>query len=443
MLAPKFIERLRLLPYSGQVTVQPDQWVTEEQTVARIDYMPGTMRRFAAAPTLRVDGKALKECMLLPEGAPVAAGDPVAASYCFGERRVATSPYQGFIGLVSRSLGHVYIREPIPVGSAEPLVLDVPALLGVRPMLVGDCLRVISGTAVIPDQVVALRRVGRQTMLVQSSVYGKVSSIVDGVITIKPLHVRTELAAYLAGRVSQVLPGQGVVIRAFAYLLQGQYGVGGEAGGELLVVGNPDSELQPSQITAEMQNKVVIAGATASLQAMRQAAAAGAKALVMAHLPLRTLLEFTGHSGTVGLTGDEDVPLTVVLTEGFSPAAISDRVYSTLAALNGRYAAVNGTTHIRAGVIRPEIVICEPNWPDPALQPPDRQPEIGLGSAVRITREPFAGQVGRVVELPPRRQLIATGSEVRVAGVQLATGVVTIPVSNLEIWTEGRGEQHG
>jgi hypothetical protein len=442
MLTPRFVDRVRLLPYSWQVTVEVGDWVSEQQTVARIDYMPGTMRRFDAAPTLRVSGKGLRDCMLLPEGAPVEVGDPVAASYSFGDRRVVTTPYKGFIGLVSRALGHIYIREPIPVGSGEPLVLNVPEQLGVRPLLVGDCLRVIVGSAVIPDQVIAIRRSGRETLTVQSSVYGKVTSIVDGVVTITPLHVRTEMAAYLAGRVIEVMPGQGVVVRAFAYQLQGQYGVGGETGGELLLAGQADSVLTPADVSDGWKDKVVVVGATAGLETMRKAAEVGARALVMAHQELRTLTEFTNGSGTVGLTGDEDVPLTVVLTEGFAPSPISKRCYDTLQALAGRYAAVNGTTHIRAGVIRPEVIVCVQDWPDQPVAAPE-EPEIAIGMTVRVTRQPLMGTIGRVVDLPVKRQLIATGSEVRVADVEFSGGITQVPVSNLEIWLETEVDQRG
>lgn len=442
MLKPRFVERARLLPYSGHVIVEPNQWVSETETVARIDYIPGSMRRFQAADTLRVSGKALRQQMLLPDGAPVEVGDPVAASYCFGERRVVTSPYAGYIGLVSKGLGNIYIREPIPVGSGEPEVLDVPAALGVQPRLVGDCLRVSPGHAVIPGQVVATRQVERKTLVVQASVYGKVTDIVDGVITIKPLHVSTELPAYLAGRISQVMPGQGVVVKSYAYLVQGQYGVGGETGGRLLVAGGADSELDRSAATSSWEDKVVVVGATASLALLEAAAAAGARALVMAYLPMRTLQEFTAGTGTVGLTGDEDVPFTIVMTEGFLPQRMSERAYKTLQALEGRYAAVNGTTHIRAGVIRPEVVVCESEWPTADDGSSDAEPELDVGSVVRITRSPHAGQVGRVIELPAARQRIVTGSQVRVAQVELAHGTVTVPVSNLEIWSAGGGGQH-
>ncbi len=442
MLKPRFVERVRLLPYSGQVIVEEGQWVSETETVARIDYIPGSMRRFQAAETLRVSGKALRHQMLLPEGAPVKAGDPVAANYTFGERRVVTSPYAGYIGLVSKGLGHVYIREPIPVGSDEPEVLNVPEALGMQARFIGDTLRVTVGQAVIPGQVVATRYVERKTLVVQSSVYGKVTEISDGVITIKPLHVSTELPAYLAGRVSQVMPGQGVVVKAYAHLVQGRYGVGGETGGTLLLAAEANSELDPSAVTANWEDKVVVVGSTASLSLMQAAAQAGAKALVMGYLPMQTLKQFTAGTGTVGLTGDEDVPFTVVITEGFLPQAMSYRAYDTLQAASGRYAAVNGTTHIRAGVIRPEVVVCQSEWPSIGTEDTVADQELDLGVVVRIIRSPYGGQVGRVIALPDERQQIVTGSRVRVATVQLAESAVTVPVSNLEIWPDAGGGQN-
>jgi hypothetical protein len=443
MLTQRFIDRLRLLPYSGQVIVEENDWVTEEQVVARIDYMPGRMMRHDVAPKLRVDGKALRDHMLLPEGAPVEVGDPLAASYDFGSRQVVTSPYGGFVGLVSKQLGHVYIREPIPVGSGEPEVLDIPALLGVRPIMVGDCLRVIVGNAVVPGQVVAIRRASGKTQLVQSSIYGKVKSIEDGVVTIIPLHVRTELSAYLAGKVIDVVPGQSVTVRAYGYLVQGQYGVGGETGGPLLLFGQPDSVMTPCMVKPDWKDKVVVVGATASLEAMQTAAEAGVKALVMAHLPLRTLLQFSNNTSTMGLTGDEDVPCTVVLTEGFMPMPMSQRYYATFQSLDGRYAGVNGTTHIRAGVIRPEVIICESEWPEGDVANEKDVTELAVGQVVRITRDPHAGLTGIILGLPVQRQVIPTGSKVRIAEVQLPGQVVEVPVSNLDVWGETEADERG
>jgi hypothetical protein len=156
----------------------------------------------------------------------------------------------------------------------------------------------------------------------------------------------------------------------------------------------------------------------------------------MAHLPLRTLLEFSNNTSTMGLTGDEDVPCTVVLTDGFMPTSMSQKYFATFAALAGRYAAVNGTTHIRAGVIRPEVIVCESEWPKAKTLHEQCVTELVVGHTVKITREPHVGLVGTILDLPAERQVIPTGSKVRIAAVQLPGQVARVPVSNLELWGE-------
>ena len=55
----------------------------------------------------------------------------------------------------------------------------------------------------------------------------------------------------------------------------------------------------------------------------------------------------------VWVPGSFEVPLA----EGFGAIAMAERTFKLLAQHEGMPAAVNGTTQIRAGVIRPEIVI--------------------------------------------------------------------------------------
>ena len=58
----------------------------------------------------------------------------------------------------------------------------------------------------------------------------------------------------------------------------------------------------------------------------------------------------------VAITGSERIGLTVVITEGFGEIAMSERTFRILQQREGRQASVNAT-QIRAGVMRPEIVI--------------------------------------------------------------------------------------
>ena len=441
MQKPIFIKRIRRLPYPGQIDVQVGEWVEEEQTVARLDYIPGRLQKFDAAKQIAVAPSELQQAMLCATGAAVEVGDPVAMSYRFGECRVATSPYRGFIGLVSRHLGYVYVREPIPVGSNQPVELDIAKELDLLPIMANSSLLVRIGTTVALDQPLAVRKSTPQSRYVRSPVYGKVTHISEGKVTITPLHARTELTAFLAGKVVDVVPGEQVVIQAFAHVISGVYGIGGETGGPIYIAAGPDEMLAPSAVDARWRGKVVVAGATASNELLQAAIEAEAAAVVLGYLPFVQLQELTGEQSLVGMTGDEDLGLTVILTDGFLPCHMDQQVYQALQALSGRYAAVNGTTHIRAGAIRPEIIVCERDWPT-EMETVAREPELREGMLVKLLREPARGSMGQIVELPWQQQAVASGARLPVAKVLVGSEVLVVPISNLSPVNEG-GAIHG
>ncbi len=120
-----------------------------------------------------------------------------------------------------------------------------------------------------------------------------------------------------------------------------------------------------------------------------------------------------GHELGVAITGSENLGLTLVLTEGFGRIRMSDRAWDLLGARAGRLASVSGATQIRAGVLRPEVLIPES---DPGTAPVERDTGAGLalGSLVRVIRAPHFGRVGQVVELPSELRKLETEAMVRV-----------------------------
>ena len=96
---------------------------------------------------------------------------------------------------------------------------------------------------------------------------------------------------------------------------------------------------------------------------------------------------------------------------------------------------MNGATQIRAGVMRPEIVI--PLTGEEAAQEPESRQATGLldtGRLVRIIRDPYFGLIGTVAGLPPEPQVLGSGSKARVLEVSLPSGEnVVVPRANVEL----------
>jgi len=99
-------------------------------------------------------------------------------------------------------------------------------------------------------------------------------------------------------------------------------------------------------------------------------------------------------------------------------------------------ASINGATQIRAGVIRPEIIIPHDKRFD-EISGDELAAGMIPGTPVRIISQPYFGVIGRVLSLPVELQQIETKSHVRVLEVEVDDGrVVTIPRANVEIIEE-------
>lgn len=259
-------------------------------------------------------------------------------------------------------------------------------------------------------------------------------SAVTGQLVLREKALPVEVNAYVQGEVAEVMPGEGVLVRTGAALLQGIFGVGGETFGEIaLAVAAADEELTPAHITAAHRGRVLVGGSHVNHAALMRAREVGAAAVVVAGFDDRDLRELLGRDLGVAVTGSEDLGITLVLTEGFGRIRMAERTWRLLAAHQGRRASVSGATQIRAGVMRPEILIpCERPADAPHRDAGARGLELGV--LVRIIRAPWFGGIGVVVELPVALQVVESGALVRVLTVELAGGErVTVPRANVEL----------
>jgi len=122
-----------------------------------------------------------------------------------------------------------------------------------------------------------------------------------------------------------------------------------------------------------------------------------------------------------------------MVTEGFGFLNIAARTLELLRTLEGKEASINGATQIRAGVIRPEIIVPLENTPagEPAK---DSAGELKIGTPIRVIREPYFGKLAAVTDLPAKLMVVDSGTEVRVLKAKLEGGEeVVVPRANVEI----------
>lgn len=261
-------------------------------------------------------------------------------------------------------------------------------------------------------------------------------SKVSGQAIFREAPIPVEVTAYVAGIVSSVEAGFGAHVDSRGTMVQGIFGIGPETHGKVAVARcGRERPLQPQDVLPEHRGAVLVGGSLASLAALAAAREAGVAAVVTGGIDAADLEKLLGYDIGVAITGNETVGLTVVVTEGFGELPMSARTHRLLCEAAGQVASVSGATQIRAGVMRPEILV-----PREVHQIERTEVDTGqlhVNSTVRIIRDPHFGELGRVVELPPEPRLLDTEAAVRILTVALAGGEhVTLPRANVELVDE-------
>ncbi len=327
-------------------------------------------------------------------------------------------------------------RAELP-GKVYPL--NLANQLGVAPDEIHEYLIKKAGDPVQKDEILAENKplIKWLKTEVRSPVTGVVESLstVTGQVLLREPPRVLELLAYVDGRIVEVIPQQGVVVETDCSLVQGIFGIGGETWGEIVIaVTSPDEALTSRHLTADMKGKVVVGGSFVSSDALARAKEVGVAGLVIGGIHDKDLRALLGYDLGVAITGTEQVGFTLILTEGFGAIPMAGKTFALLSAHAGQPASISGATQIRAGVIRPEIIIPKgvADGHGAAIAP--QRDGIRIGDQVRIIRDPLFGKIGEVASLPSELQKIPTESEVRVLEVRFGDGSRTmIPRTNIEL----------
>ncbi len=317
-------------------------------------------------------------------------------------------------------------------------LVNVANKLGVDQQDVPSKMLKKEGDEVEEGEVIALSKgfFGLFKSEVASPMSGTIESVsgITGQVILRGTPRPVEVKAYITGEVTEVIPEEGVVVHTCGSFIQGIFGVGGETAGAIkMICESPDQVLSPDLIHAEHKGKILVGGSLVTSDGLKKAIEVGASGVVVGGFDDKDLRAFLGYDLGVAITGHEKLGVTLIVTEGFGKINMAPRTYALLKSHEGHLASINGATQIRAGVIRPEVIIPV----DDAVHVDDRERHSGQldpGVQLRIIREPHFGVLGTVKSLPTKPMVLESGSKARVVEVELESGAaVMLPRANVEI----------
>lgn len=435
----RLIRKERILPLPGEILVSEGDQVEHDTEVAKITLKPGIPWVIPLFRLLGVEPEAAPDSLVVEVGEQVKAGQVVARAKAgrYG-RKEYEAPTDGVIEDVSEKSGRLVIREEF--GREEPPIsFDVAFELGVRPREIREHMLLQEGQEVKKGSVVAKK--GEQSSFFTRNASAPISGLISeineqtGYVTISRPFKEVIASAYIKGEVVEVVPRFGAVIETHGVVITGIFGVGPENHGELVVLDDElDTNLTPDMVDDELRGKVIVVGGHATDDGLQKALEAGCTGVVCATATYLHLVNSLGVKLGVGITGQEDIPMTVILMEGFGELTMRQHAFDALKDLNGMEVSINGRTQIRAGAIRPEIVCPFPGFDGELQEGRTFGDDITLGQHVRIVSDPHFGALGEVVELPNRPIEIETGARVPVARIKIdeTDEVVSVPRKNVE-----------
>jgi hypothetical protein len=255
-----------------------------------------------------------------------------------------------------------------------------------------------------------------------------------GVVGIRETR-EVKVSAFVPGEVSYVIPDREIAVETVAALVQGTYGIGSETHGELrLITDAPTKVARIDDLTPDCRGKVLVCGASVEPGFLPKARDIGVKGVVVASLNDDELASFLGYGPSM-ITGHERAGLTLMMTEGFGKIPMLDATYDILRKFEGKTAFLNGATQMRAGVIRPEVVVPRDDLSLEQFRNAQSSNMRGLkrGMRVRVLGGDYFGKIGVIRDVSPNLSRLETESDVQVLEVELdGFGLVVIPKSNVE-----------
>ena len=339
-----------------------------------------------------------------------------------GETLVAVGDRVTAADVVARTL------EP-----GEVVSLAAAAMLGLAPSEVPAALTIPVGANVTKGQCLGRSSswfgLFEQTLLCPfDAVLESVSAVTGHCLLRKPSRP-LDLPAYLAGIVTEVCDGESVTIQGPGGVLHGVLGVGGERIGPLHVLSKPEA------LHRDHKGAILVLRERLTADFLERAVSAEAVGVVGSSIHDEDLTAFLGHELGLAVTGNEALPFTLILTEGFGNVHMAEKRWELLSQNDGNMVSLNGTTQIRAGAVRPEILL--PQNPTRETAGSLRAGRFLTGARLRCVREPWFGLEGIAVAFPAEPLRLPTESVVPCVRVLFDDGTqADLPLANLEWLTE-------
>lgn len=297
-------------------------------------------------------------------------------------------------------------------------MVDVIRLLGLSGTKAAEELIKRKTGEVLSENDIIAETGGMFSRIVRTPAPGKILSIRNGQVLIETETRKIELLARYSGIISEVIADRGAVIETSGSLIQGAWGNGKFAEGQLLLrAENAETILTSAALDITARGAILASGSLLDAKFFDLAATLPINGLILGSMPV-SLVE-------KALT----LPYPVLLIDGFGKNGTNHAAFKYLSLYNNHEITVNAEFDSETLGIKPEALISA-SVENESMRD---QKRVTAGQMVRIHTAPYLGQVGTIEKILPGLTLLPNGLRVNAVTVMMENKErKTIPVDNLD-----------
>jgi len=353
------------LPYEGKIIVKPGDAVTPDTIIGENLYDPPKVYAITLFDKtyLHLNQENLRESLLIKENEEVKYGQRIVevgrGSFLEElqfQHYYFESPVRGKVEKINYDSGTIIMRE-IQDYSSKPSKVEIAKKLNIKPQLMPRYLKKQLNDFVYAGEMLASRIIDVQgtehPMLIAAPKTGRICELdtKKGTIVIKYDKKPYRKKAGVYGTVTEIEPGRSAIVAYTGKTLKGIIGFGSESWGKINYLDDI------SNYKNCCDTDIAVFPGRINIEILKKLKESKVKGVIAASINNLDLVEFIGREIGVALTGNELIPFPLILTEGFGDFSLSQDYCEIFKENQANTIYINGHTQIRAGVIRPSIII--------------------------------------------------------------------------------------
>jgi uncharacterized protein (TIGR01319 family) len=261
------------------------------------------------------------------------------------------SPVRGKVEKIDWKNGTLILRE-IQDYSFDPVVVKVCDKLGIKPAHLKGCMRKQKGDFITTDEILVVKSISKQEQIVHSPATGTITDVdtVKGTVTIRYIKKDLRLKACLNAKVTSVSRNRFIELEYEGTSIYGKIGFGKATDGTIVW----NDKFVEADLKQDFIAIFPFALNNEQLNICKRNLIAG---IIMPSMAEEDIVHLLGYELGVGITGGESLPFSIILTGGFGNFSFPANLANALRDCTGKHGVLFPATQIRAGVVRPSLII--------------------------------------------------------------------------------------